>query len=192
MVQTIGSNRVKEYEGYVDYNYRPDKDDLVCEYFIEPAKGISLEEAAQRVASESSIGTWTDIGTLSQELFDELSPKIFFIDKKRGVVRIAYSKELFEGSNIPQILSAVAGNVFGMIDVKKIKLMDIDFPESFTKSYRGPYYGVEGVRRLMGVRHRPFVGTIVKPKIGLSEANHASVAYQAWVGGCDYVKDDRT
>ena len=190
MVQTIGSNRLKEYEGYVDYNYRPDKDDLVCEYFIEPAKGISLEEAAQRVASESSIGTWTDIGTLSQELFDELSPKIFFIDKKRGVVRIAYSEELFEGSNIPQILSAVAGNVFGMIDVKKIKLMDIDFPESFTKSYRGPYYGVEGVRRLMGVRHRPFVGTIVKPKIGLSEANHASVAYQAWVGGCDYVKDD--
>ncbi|MFA5361061.1 MAG: type III ribulose-bisphosphate carboxylase [archaeon] len=190
MAQKIVSNRVKEYEGYLDYNYRPTKEDLVCEYFIQPAKGISLEGAAQRVASESSIGTWTDIDTLSQKMFNELSPKIFFVDKKRGVIRIAYSKELFEESNVSQILSSVAGNIFGMIDVDKIKLMDIDFPESFIKHYRGPYYGVEGVRKIMGVKHRPFVGTIVKPKIGLSESSHASVAYQAWVGGCDYVKDD--
>jgi len=34
------------------------------------------------------------------------------------------------------------------------------------------------------------VGTIIKPKLGLKTADHATVAYEAWVGGCDIVKDD--
>jgi len=34
------------------------------------------------------------------------------------------------------------------------------------------------------------VGTIIKPKLGLKTLDHAKVAYEAWVGGCDIVKDD--
>jgi ribulose-bisphosphate carboxylase large chain len=34
------------------------------------------------------------------------------------------------------------------------------------------------------------VGTIIKPKLGLTTVDHAKVAYEAWVGGCDIVKDD--
>lgn len=34
------------------------------------------------------------------------------------------------------------------------------------------------------------IGTIVKPKIGLNAKDHAQVAYKAWLGGCDVVKDD--
>jgi ribulose-bisphosphate carboxylase large chain len=34
------------------------------------------------------------------------------------------------------------------------------------------------------------VGTIIKPKLGLTTKDHADVAYKAWVGGCDIVKDD--
>ena len=184
------SGRVKEYEGYIDLNYRPDKEDFVCEYYLEPAKGITFESAAQRIASESSIGTWTDIGTLSKKIFDELSPKIFWMNKKEGLVKIAFSKKLFEERNVSQILSSVAGNVFGMSDVNNLRLIDIDLPESFIKHYHGPYYGIEGVRHLMKVKDRPFVGTIVKPKLGLDEKGHARVAYEAWSGGCDYVKDD--
>jgi len=182
--------RVKEYEGYLDSNYKPNKDDLICEYFLEPASGITLESAAQRIASESSIGTWTDIGTLPKRMFDELSPKVFYVDKKSSVVRIAYSKKLFEPNNISQILSSIAGNIFGMNDVKNLKLLDIDFPDSFIDKYMGPHYGIDGVRKLMKVKYRPFVGTIVKPKLGLDEKKHAQVAYEAWKGGCDYVKDD--
>ena len=36
----------------------------------------------------------------------------------------------------------------------------------------------------------PFIGTIVKPKLGLKTKDHAKVAYDAWLGGCDFVKDD--
>jgi ribulose-bisphosphate carboxylase large chain len=182
--------RVKEYEGYIDYSYRPTKDDLVCEYYIEPKKGITIESACQRIASESSIGTWTDIGTLDEKTFRELSPKVFYIDKKNKIVKIAYSGKLFEPRNIPQIMSSIAGNIFGMSDVNNLRLLDIDFPEAFIDAYLGPHYGIDGVRKIFGVKHRPFVGTIVKPKIGLNEINHAKVAYESWIGGCDFVKDD--
>lgn len=186
----VPGGRVREYEGFLAKGYEPDKDDLVCEYYLEPAKGITFESACQRIASESSIGTWTDIGTMPQQLFDRLSPKVFLLDRKSGIVKIAYPKELFEENNVSQIMSSVAGNIFGMSDVRNLKLLDVDFPSDFIRHYRGPYYGVEGVRKLMRVRHRPLVGTIVKPKLGLDEERHAKVAYEAWVGGCDIVKDD--
>jgi len=181
---------VHEYKGYIDRDYVPTKNDLVCEFFMEPAKGLSFENAAQRVASESSIGTWTDIGTMTPALFKRLSPKIFSLNSKNGIFKIAYSKELFEEHNIPQILSSVAGNVFGMSDVKNLKLLDINFPDSFIEHYSGPMYGIGGVRKLLKVAHRPLVGTIVKPKLGLTEDLHARVAFEAWSGGCDFVKDD--
>ena len=58
------------------------------------------------------------------------------------------------------------------------------------RSFKGPKYGIEGVRRLLRVKDRPLVGTIIKPKLGLKTHDHAEVSYEAWVGGCDIVKDD--
>jgi ribulose-bisphosphate carboxylase large chain len=57
-------------------------------------------------------------------------------------------------------------------------------------SFKGPRFGIEGIRTLTGVKDRPFTGTIIKPKLGLKEREHASVAYEAWTGGVDIVKDD--
>ncbi|MFH0869399.1 MAG: type III ribulose-bisphosphate carboxylase [archaeon] len=160
--------------------------DLVCTFFVEP-NGVSMKEAAGGVAAESSIGTWTDIST-SKKYVERLSAKVFSI--KGGVVKIAYPDELFEGGNIPNILSSVAGNVFGMKIVKNLKLLDIEFPDGLISSFKGPAYGIEGIRKTLAVRKRPLIGTIVKPKIGLNSQDHAKVAYDAWVGGCDVVKDD--
>lgn len=43
---------------------------------------------------------------------------------------------------------------------------------------------------MLGVKKRPLCGTIVKPKVGLGSKDHAMVAYEAWTGGVDIVKDD--
>ena len=51
------------YREFVDLNYIPSSDELIALYRIEPAKGFSIEDAAGRVASESSVGTWTGLGT---------------------------------------------------------------------------------------------------------------------------------
>ena len=105
-------------------------------------------------------------------------------------MKIAYPQDLFEKDNVPNILSSIAGNIMGMKAVKTIRLEDVSFPKSILKSFAGPKYGIEGVRKMLRVKSRPLVGTIIKPKLGLNEKEHAQSAYESWKGGCDIVKDD--
>ena len=173
-----------EYMDYVDLKYRPEKDDLICEFYVKPSK--SIEEAAGAVASESSTGTWTEVK--APERVKKISAKVFSI--KGNYIKIAYPLQLFEPSNVPQILSSVAGNIFGMKEIKALKLLDVSFPKKIVREFKGPLFGIPGVRKLLKVKERPLVGTIIKPKLGLTAREHAKRAYQAWIGGCDLVKDD--
>lgn len=136
---------------------------------------------------ESSVGTWTELTTV-KEYVDKLAARVFNIE--RNDVKIAYPIELFELGNMPNVLSSVAGNVFGLRVLKDLRLNDIGFPNNLVRSFKGPRFGIEGVRKLFKIYDRPLVGTIIKPKLGLKTNDHARVAYEAWVGGCDIVKDD--
>ncbi|MFH0986627.1 MAG: type III ribulose-bisphosphate carboxylase [Candidatus Micrarchaeota archaeon] len=175
------------YEGYVNLKYKPGKDDLVCYFYLEPAQGKSVSDAAAATAAESSIGTWTDVSTTTKRIA-RMRAQVF--DIKKNMIKVSYPADLFEGGNMPEILSSIAGNVFGMKEVENLRLTDIDFPDSILKSFKGPAHGIEGVRKYLGVKKRPLTGTIVKPKLGLNAKEHAQVAYEAWSGGLDIVKDD--
>jgi len=170
------------YEGYTHIGYKP-KNDIVCSFRIEP----STDQAREAVAAESSVGTWREVATMTPRI-KKMGAKVFWI--KGNNFKIAYPSELFEPGNMPQIFSSVAGNIFNMKEVKNLRLEDVDFSDSIVKSFPGPRYGIKGVRKIMGIKNRPLVGTIIKPKLGLDSANHASVAYEAWAGGLDIVKDD--
>ena len=150
----------------------------------------NLQHASEEIAKESSIGTWTEISTLSPEIAERLKPSTFYIDPEKNIIKIAYPKELFEANNLPQILSAIAGNIFGMKVLKNLRLIDISFPKDIVNAYKGPKYGIEGIRALTKVKDRPLLGTIVKPKVGLTEVEHSKVCGEAWSGGLDIVKDD--
>ncbi|MHA1292994.1 MAG: type III ribulose-bisphosphate carboxylase [Promethearchaeota archaeon] len=176
---------------YVNLEYSPNEKDLIAMYYVEKAHDCpSLEQASEEIAKESSIGTWTDIVTMSAEIAERLKPSVFYIDKENGIIKIAYNQNLFEPNNLPQILSAIAGNIYGMKALKNLRLLDISFPKEIIKVYRGPKFGIEGIRKLTKIEKRPLLGTIVKPKVGLNEIEHAKVCGQAWKGGLDIVKDD--
>jgi ribulose-bisphosphate carboxylase large chain len=138
------------------------------------------------VALESSVGTWTKVP--AQKYVEKFKAKVFSI--KGNYVKIAYPQELFEKDNVPNMLSSIAGNIFGMKSVKSIRLEDVSFPKSIIKSFSGPRYGIKGIRKMMKIPNRPLVGTIIKPKLGLNTEHHAQSAYESWIGGCDVVKDD--
>jgi ribulose-bisphosphate carboxylase large chain len=91
---------------------------------------------------------------------------------------------------MPNILSSVAGNVFGLKALKNLRLLDMQLPKALLSSFNGPAFGISGIRKLLKIPKRPLVGTIIKPKLGLNTQDHAKVAYDAWLGGCDVVKDD--
>jgi ribulose-bisphosphate carboxylase large chain len=172
---------------YIDLKYKPDIKDIICEFYLEPVHGSSVKNVANQIAAESSVGTWTDVKT-EKSYMRRLGAKVFSI--KDNYIKIAYPLGLFETGNVPQLLSSVAGNIFGMKVVEKLRLEDIHLPSSYIRGFRGPKYGIPGIRKLLKVHKRPLVGTIIKPKLGLRTLDHAKVAYDAWIGGCDIVKDD--
>ncbi len=177
---------VMRYIDFVDLGREPSETDIVCDFRLEP-EGMTLEESVGAIAAESSIGTWTELTTVKPYV-ERLHATVFKIDGNE--CSVAYPHELFEPGNMPNILSSVAGNVFGLEALKRLRLKDIRFPERLVGSFEGPRYGIGGIRELLRVEDRPLVGTIIKPKLGLRTPDHAEVAYEAWAGGCDIVKDD--
>ena len=181
------SKKIDWYDEFVDLEYSPAKDDLVCLYYFEPAPGISQKEAAGRIASESSAGTWTTLHELPA-MVEKIKARAFDIDGK--YVKVAYPLDLWEPGNAPQLLSGIAGNIFGMKALKNLRLIDASLPKNYIKNFKGPKNGIKGIRSLLNIKERPVTGAVPKPKIGFSAAEHADVAYETWMGGFDLVKDD--
>jgi ribulose-bisphosphate carboxylase large chain len=175
-----------KYVDFVNLTFKPRESDIICTFYVEP-DGISLKEAAGGIAAESSVGTWTELTTIKPYV-EKLAATVFSLEG--NIAKIAYPIELFESGNMPNILSSIAGNVFGLKALKNLRLIDIHLSSEIAKSFKGPKYGIEGVRKILKVKDRPLVGTIIKPKLGLKTEDHARVAYEAWAGGCDIVKDD--
>lgn len=174
-----------KYIDFIDLIYKPKASDLICTFHVDP-EGVSLEEAAGGVAAESSIGTWTEL-TTEKPYVKKLAAHVYSI--KGSTIKIAYPAELFENGYMPNILSSITGNVFGLKSLKNLRLLDIEFPRTLLGSFEGPQFGVDGVRKLLKIQKRPLIGTIIKPKLGLNPVDHAKIAYEAWLGGCDIVKD---
>jgi len=171
---------------FINLKYKPKSSDLICLFRVEPNR-VSMKEATENIALESSTGTWSKL-TTEKKYMQKLAAKVFSIKKDK--VKIAYPSRLFEKGNAPNILSSIAGNIFGMKIVKNLRLEDIKIPKEILNSFYGPQFGIKGIRKIMKVKNRPLLGTIIKPKLGLKTKDHAKVAYEAWFGGCDIVKDD--
>ncbi len=181
------TEKIDWYDEFVDMNYNPAKDDLICLYYFEPAKGISAKEAIGRIASESSAGTWTTLHELPARVA-KIKARAFELNGR--YVKVAYPLDLWEPANAPQLLSGIAGNIFGMKALRNLRLIDASLPAQYIKHFKGPRHGIRGIRSLLKIRKRPITGAVPKPKIGFSAAEHAAVAYETWMGGFDLVKDD--
>lgn len=169
------------------------EENIIATYVVKSAK-FSIKEAAEQIAMEESIGTWTDI-TTEQAYIQHLAAKAFEYSKE-GLVKIAYPLDLFDPDigGIPNLLSIVAGNLFGLTGLDRVKLIDLEMPKKYVEVFPGPQFGIEGIRKLVGTTkiRRPHVGTIIKPKAGLNPKDTAQVAYEAAAGGLDLIKDDET
>lgn len=153
---------------------------------------LPMEKAAENIAAEQSTGTWTGISTLKDDIFRKYAAKVTAIDG--DMVTIAYPVEDFciERGAVPQILSVIAGNLFGLETIKGVRLEDVEFCPSILKKYKGPKFGDKGLRDILGRPEKPLVGTIVKPKIGLNPKDTAAYVYEAGSGGLTNGKDDET
>ncbi|MFB6118695.1 type III ribulose-bisphosphate carboxylase [Halosegnis sp.] len=178
-----------QYEDFLDTGYSPADDDLVCTFRLVPAEGMTTEEAAARVASESSTGTWA---ALDADTNVERLSAVAYALRDDGTVRVAYPAALFEGGSLPQVLACIAGTIMGMSAVESIRLADCEWPAALVDRFPGPQFGSAVRHRLLDAGDRPVLATVPTPKVGLSPADHARVGYESWTGGVDLLRDAET
>lgn len=181
------------YEDFIHLNYKPKNTDLIVQFRVRVPGWEGYKRAIGAVASESSIGTWAESVTgLRYAHVQKVAGKVFEI-KKEGRdywVKIAYPEDHFEPGNMSQILASIAGNVFGMKAVDSLRLEDIKWTPKIMKSFPGPQFGIDGIRKILKVKERPIMLSVAKPKVGMTTAEHCEIGRQIWSGGLDLLKDD--
>ena len=183
---------------------------IQARYWIETA--FPLEDAAAIMAGEQSTGTFIKVPGETAELNERFAARVEQITELgpadrpslpgsglpknssnavRRTAEVTLSWPLHNlGPSLPNLVATVAGNLFELKPFSGLKLLDITLPPAFLDRYQGPQFGVAGTRRLTGVEHRPLIGTIIKPSVGMSPEETAAQVRTLVEAGIDFIKDD--
>ncbi len=179
---------------------------IIATYYIETP--YSTEQAAQVLAGEQSSGTFVAVPNETEELKQRFAARVESMEHletvdipaipgatskeckyNRAIVKVSWSIENF-GYNLPVLVSTLQGNLYEITQFTGLKLMDIDFPQSYSTKFSGAAFGIEGCRTLTNTFNRPLIGTIIKPSIGLSIEQTAIIVKTLCNAGIDFIKDD--
>ncbi len=149
----------------------------------------------QAMAIEGSTGTWEKVAEDTEDVRRKLSGKMvgYFeiptngAHRRSAVVQLAFPIDAWI-DNVPMMLLSIAGNCFAYSP--RLRLLDVFIPEKLLAMFKGPKFGVPGIRKLVNVPKRPLSLHIIKPKMGMTPAQIADQCYQTALGGVDMMKDD--
>lgn len=149
----------------------------------------SIERICQNIAYEQTVEVPPSLADRDERVHRWVG-RIESIDPIPGLregfeARIQYD-QLLAGNQLPQLLNLLFGNSSLQ---KNITLADVQLPDEFVNRFTGPRFGIDGLRRLLGVYGRPLLATALKP-VGLSIPEFAELAFEFSMGGGDLVKDD--
>ena len=179
-------------------------------YLIETA--YPLEQAVEIMAGEQSSGTFVKTPGETEALKERHAAVVEAIEVleertspslpgtrlppntpnptyTRAKVTLAWPLENI-GVNLANLMATVAGNLFELAPFSALKLLNMVVPEVYAEHYAGPQFGVTGTRKLTGVAHRPIIGTIIKPSVGLTPEQTARQIETLIEAGLDFIKDD--
>jgi len=174
---------------------------IIVTYFLAARNGASLRDVAWALAIGQSVGNpnvrneWE-----TDELFENHSCKILAdeaeLEKlKSGKVNIAFPMANLDlhTDGITQLLVQIMGGQMDIDIVHTCQVLNIEFPEyvELSKNYfKGPRYGVDGIRQFTGQFNKPILGGIVKPKVGITPEVLLEMVKQLVEGGVDFIKED--
>lgn len=178
---------------------------IYASYWLET--GDDPARAAEIIAGEQSSGTFVALATETPELKARSGARVEKLDilgssatpsLPGGMTAQRYTQCHLElswplentGPSLPNLMSTIAGNLFELRQVSGLRLTGLRLPKAFVDAYPGPAFGIEGTRRLSGVRQGPLIGTIIKPSIGLSVEETVQQVRELVAGGIDFIKDD--
>src|SRR4030042_4631869 len=178
----------------VDYG-----DYVIGTYLVSYPAALPVPIIAPFLAIEQSTGTWLPVPGETPEVRCQHIAKVLGVyempdyeatvppnlQNRQWFVQVAFP-EVNIGEQIPMLLTTVVGNIsMG----GEIKLVDVRFPKKFAAGFQGPKFGVDGIRKILGVPKRPLLNNMIKPCTGYTCEVGAELFRKAAAGGCDIVKD---
>lgn len=148
-----------------------------------------VHSLARKIAIEQSVETPESV--ITSEIEQRCVGQIESISAVPGNtenydVLLSYSQEMLS-QQFNQLLNLCFGNVSMY---QNVRLLDVTLPQQLLTNFDGPLFGVDGVRKKLGVYKRPLLATALKPR-GQSDDYFANLAYQFSCGGGDIIKDDQ-
>ena len=150
---------------------------VIATYYCATSRDTNSLKFAVALGIEQSCGTWLKVPGETQEVRERSIARVVGVyetpsysctlptdvNKRHFIIRIAFPATNF-GPSFAMLLSTVIGNISSSGEVK---LLDLEFPESYLKEFKGPKFGVQGLRDLLGVHDRPLLNNMIKPCTGL-------------------------
>jgi 2,3-diketo-5-methylthiopentyl-1-phosphate enolase len=173
---------------------------VIATYLIEKEPEVDVLNYAFSIAIEQSTGTWVPVPEETPAVRQKHAGKVVGIyeipnyefelaaglQSRTFVINIAFPYVNF-GTQIPMLLSTVIGNISMM---GRLKLLDLHFPRSFVREFKGPKFGISGIRKLLDIPERPLLNNMIKPCTGFPPEVGAKLFREAASGGVDIIKDD--
>lgn len=170
---------------------------FIATYFLE-AK-TSLRDAAWNLAIGQSIGNPQNRSVWETEEMIQNHSCLILADEeeltkiKEGIVKIAFplANINLEEDGISQILCHVAGGQVDILEIQKCHVLDIELPNEVERNFSlQPAFGITGWRDFNGVYGKPFLGGIIKPKVGMSPEVLLQAVKEMVYGGVNFIKED--
>ncbi|WP_414054735.1 2,3-diketo-5-methylthiopentyl-1-phosphate enolase [Macrococcus equi] len=161
---------------------------IVAKYQLHnsPSK---IDAIAEKLAVGLTVGSWTDLTAEDQAHLKKFKGEVIsreIIDEDKGVLQIEIA---YPEHNLTPDFSSILTTVFGKLSLDgKVKLLDIEFGD-YSKHFKGPALGVQGVREILDIHDRPLVMSIFKGIIG-RDVKFFENQLRAQALSVDIIKDD--
>ncbi len=150
------------------------------------ADAAGIEARARALAIEQSVEMPLEaIG--DRRVLDEVVARVESIRPAGGAFEVVLGiAPSTTGPEASQLLNMLFGNCSLQPEVE---LVDVEFPAGYERTFAGPRFGIEGIRRLARADDRPLTCTALKPQ-GSSVDELARLAGTFAAAGIDVIKDD--
>lgn len=155
-------------------------------HIIKP--NANIEKIAEKLAIGLTVGSWTDLSHQDQVILEKYKGQVINSEYiQDGVIKITIGYPLH---NFTYEFSSILTTTFGKLSLDgKVKLVDLIFPEELLAHFKGPAFGIKGIRDLLDIHDRPLVMSIFKGIIG-RDAEFFENQLRLQALSVDCIKDD--
>ncbi len=157
---------------------------------------MNFISATYLISSDKKFSPEDKFSSYIKELFGEgkFSPKIseaeYMYDEDsglhKGLIKVDFPIVIFK-HNIASILTLLYGE---LVVPENVKLIDIEFPPAFLDHFSGPNFGIDGIRYILNIKHRPLVSIPLKYTNGVEKEDFVTLLKSVIEGNPDIIRED--